>query len=270
MREARKKLERLEPVHCLSGCDIGMLERSLSSLSSGTIIANENSMIDTDRLDLGEGVGSQAVNLASRTGNPQVLSLVEEMLANKGVSFFPGTLLENLGGYFLPVMPIVTNGELIRVVKQTSPPYVDNYQALARQLLGEEFARKISPSGGVMFEEPLKSLAKALESEVAKAKKTGFRELDLAGLRVLPAICSDLSYLADSYQGAPVDAIIHCAENLYDSREEMEVAYKRNLGKLEKRGKLRTPGVILLAQKTESGLRQAKLAYSEEKLEDLD
>lgn len=244
---ARNKLA-LHPAIATSYKDV---VSAVDAVDRGMLLLNENSMIDCDRIDQIEGgrVVPQSINLETMTGNTQVISIVQKMLAYPTGVFFPGTLLRDFGGYSLPTMPVIVKGKIVREhVKLSGKPYFDDPLFLAEQILGREYADSYPSFTGVTWEEPLKTLGAALDKVVAQKRRTSMETLRINGLNVLPVICNDLSIIAEKYNSEPIDMLLHACSNYFKNQDEREERYKKCLGKMHSRGAITKPLVICVAE----------------------
>lgn len=234
MINAKEKVERLGNInlHCVSDGDISSLARIIENLDSGIFLANENSMVDTYRIDSFDNglVGSQTVDLELRVGNPDVLDLIELMQSKKDVTFLPGTLLRDYGGYALAVMPVIQNGKITQErVKQTGIAYVDDYAALKQRL-----------SPGSSDEQ----IQEVVRQETMLKRKNSLKSISVNGLDVLPVICNELTLIPDLYKGKLLDVVLHSCENLYATNEQRMAAYQKIFGKMNACGQLSDSVVI--------------------------
>ncbi len=270
-KTARQKIESLGNIgiYVVRNGDLEGLRRYIEETDSGIFLANENSMIDTERIDTIEGgkAGRQSVNLETRSGNSEVLDLVRLMESKSDVTFFPGTLLRNFRGYVLPVMPIIQNGKIIlERTKQTGIAYVDDYEELARTLIGEDYAKRSRGFSGIFSEEPMKSLQERLRTEVEARRKESFKTVNINGLRVLPVICNELSLIPELYEGKSVDVVIHSASCLFDDNENMKRRYEEVMRKMQEKGKINEPVVLAVAESRDNGLYKGILVYEDDKI----
>jgi hypothetical protein len=223
----------------------------INGVSGGLVLLNENSMIDTERLDLFDAgrVGSQSVNLSDMTGNPRVLEVIRAMKEREDCTFFSGTLLRDFGNYVLPVMPVIQNGKILQErAKQTGIAYVDSYTKLAKELFGDEYAEKLEGFSGMSTEEPMKTLQDRLKTEV-RERRAGFsKTFDVNGLRILPVICNELLQVPRMYQGKCLDVLAHSSDSLNPSDASRIQSYKSVCKKLDEVGKVNTPLIILSSE----------------------
>jgi hypothetical protein len=233
MIKAQQKIEDLGGInlHYVPDGDIASLTRIVNNSNGGLVLANENSMVDTYRIDSFDNglVGGQSVDLEAKLGNPDVLNLIELMKSKKNVTFMPGTLLRDYGGYILPVMPVIQDGKLmIEKVKQTGIAYVDDYLTLKQKLIGRD-----SPA-----------IEEVVRNEVAARRQDNFKSVLVNGLSVLPIICNELSLAPELYQGKPIDVILHSCEDLYSDNGKRIDSYQKILGQMKTRNQLSDSVVI--------------------------
>ena len=249
--------------------DTAGLEDAVRDISSGIVLAPENSMIDTFSIDSYERgkVGSQTVNLQTMTGNQKILDLIELMKSKPNVLFVPGTLLRDYGGYVLPVMPVIYNGRVIERVKQTGVPYVDNYGSLAKALLDGREAQEIIENGYDPFSKIGKKLKQELDKKVASTRKSGLEAVNFQGLNVLPLICNEIHLASEEYTGKPVDLILHSSNDLYRDDKEMIRSYEKVLAGLRRKGKLGKNARLAYAELREDAVSKGSLAYANLRLQ---
>jgi len=270
-----EKIERIGGIETsvYRGDSFQLLRDYLSSRKSGIVLLNENSMVDTARIDYKDNglVGPQSVNLETMVGSGRVLGLVRIMMDNGGCTFLPGTLLRDFGGYCLPVMPVVKDGKLImEKAKTTGLPYVDDYRKLAEKFFGKEYADSVASFSGVNWEEPLRSLVVKLISEVEQRRRGSYVPIDVNGLCVTPVICNELGDFVNQYEGRPIDIIAHSASNLFTQESDRASYYCERFEKLASRRKLNIPLVVALAEEREHGDGYTGLfCYNTGKLEQL-
>ena len=168
--------------------DSSAMRRIISQSDAGIVLTSENALINTYRIDDAHNgcVLEEAVNPDSQTGNQEVLELIRLMQQKSGVSFFPGTMLQDFGNYAMPVMPVVANGKLDSRVKTTTSTYVDSYEQLALTFFGKDYAAKVKKHQGLFAQEPMKTLVNELEKRSKALKK--FRSYDINGVRVLQSV----------------------------------------------------------------------------------
>ncbi len=273
MISSLEKIERVGGIEAYvsRGENIQFLNYHLVSRKSGVILLNENSMVDTFRIDEQDKglVSPQSVDLESMTGSKVVLRAIRAMLDNKECTFLPGTLLRDFGGYCLPVMPIIRSGKLeMEKPKKNGFPYVDDYRKLAEIFFGKEYARNIAQFGPIPIEH-MGKLHERLNREVEIRKKNSYAPLDINGLCVSPIICNDLAMFSQDYDGRPIDILCHSACELFDNDKMMLSYYCRILERLESRGKLSLPLVLALAEQRQEERFEGLFFYKNGKLEQL-
>lgn len=233
MIKAEQKIKNLGGInlHYVHDGDLASFTRIVNTSKSGIVLANENSMVDTYRIDSFDYglVGGQSVDLEARTGNSDVLDLIELMKSKKNMTFMPGTLLRDYGGYVLPVMPIIQDGKLtLEKVKQTGMAYVDDYLTLKQKLTGRD-----SPQ-----------IEQVVRNEVMARRQNNFKSISINGLNVLPIICNEITLTPDLYEGKPIDVILHSCEDLYSDNGKRMDAYQKILGQMKARNQLSDSLVI--------------------------
>jgi hypothetical protein len=245
-----KKLSELGglEVYVVNPGEHSTMANIIGNTNAGLVLVNENSMINTRRIDncYDGKVESESVDLRAMTGNPLVLNLIEQMRKQRKTAFFPGTVMQNFGGYCLPTMPVVIDGELDLRVKVTANECVDSYAELARKLFDEEYAESIRKFSGFFCDEPMKRLVTKLKQESARVKL--IKSYKVGDLVVLPLICNELSRASESYTGAPVDIILHSADGLYDSMDKRNQAYERFFYDMRKINKLNQSALLAFAE----------------------
>lgn len=235
-------------MHVISPGDIRGVQKIIENSRAGIVLMSENALINTRRIDafLEGKVEPEAVDLKSMKGNPQVVNIIRIMLKNSKTAYFLGTAMQDFGGYFLPVMPVVIDGKLDLRVKITANEYVDSYPELARRLFDEDYAEKVRNFSGFFCEQPMKKLVERLREESKKLKL--IKSYTVGDLRVLPIICNEILTLPDSYEGAPVDLLLHSADSLYVSAEQRSQEYERLFFRMKKKDKLSEGAVLAYAQ----------------------
>ena len=207
--------------------------------SSGIYVMNANSLLDTERVDIFDGgkVAPQSVDLETLTGNKEVVFALNHMLKTKNASFFPGTLLRDFGGFYLPVIPVISNGKIISErVEKPGWIYYDDKIALAERLLGKDFAEKLGDYRGVDFEGPMEIFKEKLNEKEMKLFEKGFRASKVQGYSALPVICNEIAIIPDLYEGNRVNLIAHCCNDLYESEEAREESYSIFAKRMKDRG----------------------------------
>ncbi len=203
------------------------------------VLSNENSMIDTEKIDLYDSgkVSPQAVNLEKLTGNRRVVEALMEMKKRKETAFFPGTLMRDYGEFFLPVMPIIVDGEIATErVKQTGIAYVDDYPALAERLLGKGYAEKVREFKGPDFEGPIQEVKDLLKEIVARKRTDSMASVNIGEWNILPVICNEIYLIPNLYRGKKVNLILHSCSNLFESKEQRENTYRRFFEAMKEKG----------------------------------
>ncbi len=213
--------------------------------ANGIFLANENSMINTEQIDGIDGgfVGPQSVDLGKMTGNPRVVSFLENMLRNSKGSFFPGTLLNDFGGYVLPVMPIILEGEMVgQSVRQSGIELIDDYKVLAKNLgmNEEEVENSIREKGENLY----RDLREQVRKETNIVRKNSLRSFNVGDYRILPVICNDLSLMPNLYEGEKVNCILHACNNYSRNFGQRVVSYETVLRKMKEKGLVEEPVLI--------------------------
>jgi len=261
--ENLKRIDRLGglELHILTPGDIERVQGIIQNTSAGIVLMSENAFINTRRIDqFCDGkVAQEAVDLRYMEGNPWVLDLIRKMQRQKNTAYFPGTVLQDFGGYCLPTMPVIINGNLDLRVKVTANECVDSYPELARRLFDEKYAEEIRKCGGFFCDQPMKGLVDRLKQESAAVKS--IKSYLVKGIRVLPLICNEISCAAQEYHGPKVDIVLHSADSLYLSQDQRERAYEKFLFDMVKQEKFNGPAFLAYA---EAGLepRAGILSYS--------
>lgn len=207
--------------------------------SSRIYVANANSLLDTERVDLFDGgrVSPQSVNLEKMTGDKYVIEAVKRMLKTKNASFFPGTLLRDFGGFYLPTIPVITNGKIISErVEAPGIIYYDDRLAAARTVLGKDFAKKLENYHGPDYDGPMFDLTMALRDEATKLFEKGFKPTKIGEFNALPVICNELSIIPDLYKGEKVNLIAHCCNDFFEGQKKREEAYKLFAKRMKDKG----------------------------------
>jgi len=273
MNSAMEKVERIGGISLYRGNSFEVLRDYFSSRRSGVIVTNENSMIDTVRIDSCEEglVGFQSIDLEYRLGNSEILEVVDAMLRNKAGLFFPGTLLRDFGNYSLQVMPVIQEGKLIfEKVKRTGIAYVDDYRKLAERFFGKTYAESIPSFSGFSYDEPMKSLLDRLQREVLERKAGSFRSVNVNGICVAPVIGNELRDFSQEYEGRPLDVLCHSTSNSFEDDKAIYNYYCQMLETLTSRGKINTPVIIALAEERSPSEGYSGLfVYDNGKLEQL-
>lgn len=203
------------------------------------VLSNENSMIDTEKIDLYDGgkISPQAVNLEKLTGNRRIVEVLIEMKRRKETAFFPGTLLREYNGFFLPVMPIIINGEIAAErVKQTGIAYVDDYLALTEKLVGKKYAEKVREFKGPEFEGPIQEVKYLLKEIVEKKRADSMVSVNIGEWEILPIICNEIYLIPNLYMGKKVNLILHSCGNLFENKEQRENTYRRFFEVMKEKG----------------------------------
>lgn len=217
----------------------------------GILLANENSMIDTERIDREESglVCYQSVNLEKHTGNPEVLQLIDLMRSNTQAAFFPGTVLRDYGHFVLPVMPVIINGTLeCERVKQTGLAYVDDYSALAARFFGQDYAEKIKGFSGLFCDEPMKTLQDRLKAEVDQLRENSLRPFSYNGATILPILCNELSLIPNLYKGKPINLVLHSSSCMFTSEDERATRYATFFRQMKEKGLVEDPALLAVAE----------------------
>lgn len=231
----------------------GNLDDLLSKVKANQdniFLANENSFVDLDRIyNDGDKVGPQAVNLDNMTGNKEVLDALKYIMSQKQGIYFPGTLIEDVGDYYLTTMPVICNGELIgRRRKLTNLPKVDDYDILADRLLDKEDAEKIRYFDGLFSEEPMATLQKKLKEESEKRKRDTLNSFDYGGITIFPVLCHEFFSALQGYQGKKINLILHSCSNLHRDENERIPFYEKGIGKILDKEIINDPLYISIAE----------------------
>lgn len=213
--------------------DIESLVRS--AYSRGEIfLANENSMVNTRRIDDFEGgkLGPQSVNLDTLKGNERVLWALEKFLELDRGIYFPGTLIEDRNGYFMVTMPIIAEGKLVgRRRKIIAAPYVDDWVQAANLLLGPKKAEEIRDAerklGRIFYLEPYKSVYEAAKRRTIEEAAESVKSYGIGSHNVLPVICNEMPSISKYYSGKPASLILHSCSNFFGSEGEMLGFYEK-------------------------------------------
>jgi hypothetical protein len=206
--------------------------------SSGIYVMNANGLLDTERVDMFDGgkVASQSVDLETLTGNKEVVHALDYMLKTKKASFFPGTLLRDFGGFYLPVIPVISNGKIINErVQNPGGVFYDDKIALAEKLLGRDFAEKLKDYHGVDFEGPMAEFKDVLNEKATRLFENGLKSSKVQGFNALPIVCNEIFVIPDLYRDERVNLIAHCCNDLYESEEAREESYKSFAKKMKDR-----------------------------------
>lgn len=207
--------------------------------SSSIYVANANSLLDTERVDLFDGgrVSPQSVNLETMTGDKCILDAINRMLKTKNSSFFPGTLLRDFGGFYLPTIPVISKGKIISErVESPGLVYYDDRLAAARTVLGKDFAKKLENYHGVDFDGPMFEFTQALNKEATKLFEKGFKPTKIGEFNALPVICNELSLIPDLYKGEKINLIAHCCNDLFEGQEKREESYRSFAKRMVEKG----------------------------------
>lgn len=271
MDKLKEKLARLGVVRPVvySGSDAERFQEYLVSFKKGILVANENSMIDTERIDFFDGgnVTPQTVNLESMTGNENILNMLRTMKRNKSATFFPGTLLNDFGGFVLPVMPIISEGNLLGCrIKLTALPLIDDNYALAVKLFGAEYAERMRSESPRRKESMLRDLLQKARKISANLSQESLKSYEIKGLNVLPLICNEISTALQSYNGNPLDVITHSSDSLFENNDDRLNRYERVLGKAQRKGLVNTPLVIIVAEDSHDNPYGGLLSYADGKV----
>jgi hypothetical protein len=219
---------------------------------AGIYVFNENSMIDTERIDLVEGgrVGPQSVDLESMRGNSLVLNIIEAMKSNRNAYFFPGTLLRDFGGYSLPTMPVVFDGAIVNErVKQIGGIYIDDYATLAEIMFDKQYGERVSAMPLKMTsEEPLRTLMARLEEEVSKRRRDSLKSFKIGEYCALPIICNELPLIHKLYEGGKVNLILHSSQAYFEDEKARKEAFSRYLGLMRDKGLVSNTTIIAVAE----------------------
>lgn len=255
MKKAERKIAEVGGIslYTVPNEDLASLARAIRNSTSGIFLVNENSMIDTYRLDsLDNGLtGSQAVDLEARTGSEDVLDLIELMKSRQDVTFFPGTLLRDFGGYVLPTMPIVQNGKLVcEKIKQTGIAYIDDYDVLRKKWVDKSSCE----------------IEQLINQEIAIKRQNNFASVSVNGLNVLPIICNELSLAPELYNGKPVDIILHSCEALYCGVQQRIAAYEKVIMQMKAKNQI-SDCVVLAAVEEGENLFKGIFSYENNRLE---
>jgi len=266
LRDKLKQLGNFKPI-LIGGCNKFEFQRYLDSFNYGNLIANENSMSDTEKIDALGNVFSETINLKKMAGNTEILRLIKTMKEKDKATFFPGTFLNDFGGYLLPVMPIISKGKILGCrIKMNTFPIITDYQQLAKNLFGKEYTLK-------MLKERSNKKKKMFEQLELKANKEGrllsrssLKTYDLNGLNVLPIICNELSTALNSYSLKPLDVIVHSSDCLFESDSKMFERYQDEISKLNKRNLVKSPLILMVAENNLNRPYAGMLFYERNKI----
>jgi hypothetical protein len=259
-------LERIRPAffNISRGSSI---DEVLRSLQKGEIVlANENSLIDTNRIDhFNDGrVRPQAYDPLTAEGNSKVREYIERMIALKENHFFPGTFLRNYGSITLPVTIAILNGQVTKIrPKKTSPAYVDDYEEAAKEFMPDEYARGVK-FNGACFLEPMASLNSIINDRTTALSGQDCL-VNIEGLNVLPIICNELEGSLESDAPEGIDVVLHSADSMFGSYDELVNRISNYFEELAKRRKLNLPAIYAISHEGDFRFN-GKFVYSEQGL----
>jgi hypothetical protein len=217
----------------------------------GIYVINENSMIDIERIDLFDNgkVGQQSVNLEKMTGNARVLEALEIMMKRDDCAFFPGTLLRDFGGFYVPTLPVISKGKLVlERIDFCSPLYIDNKAELARSFGKSNLAKELETYIGPEFEGPALELNKILNKKFGNVPKSSLQSIKIERFNVLPIICNEMPLVPETYNGEPINLAVHCCDSLFDDFIRRDGMYNAFAHKMRKTNKADSPLLIVSAQ----------------------
>jgi len=235
---------------CISESDFSEIGSAIDS-SKQIFLANENSMVDITNIDeeFNGCVGPVSSNLEYMTGNPSVIEIISKMKNKKDTAFFPGTLIRDFGGYFLPIMPVIIRGNIVcEKVKQTGIFYIDDDVEMARILFGDNLAEEIKKGSPLAYVEPRLGLYQAVQKIVDKKRQESIKSFNVNGYTVLPIICNEIGTIIAKYEGSKVDIILHSCSNFFKENDAIGQKYAKNLNRMREKGLLNEPTMIGLSQ----------------------
>jgi hypothetical protein len=245
--DSSKKIEGVYPILIKS---INEFDKLLNS-PAGIYVLNENSMIDTERIDLFDKgkVAGQSVNLERMTGNARVLKVLEGMLARKDCAFFPGTLLRDFGGFYIPTIPVISEEKIIlERVKCCGPTYIDDKAALARSFGRYDLAKELENYRGPEFEGPAKEFNRVINEKVGKIAIDSIRSIRVGQYQILPIICNEMPIILNYYEGEKINLVVHCCDNLFTDGDERLKSYERFVESMQKKNLIKYPFMIAASQ----------------------
>ncbi|MBT3398006.1 hypothetical protein HOA55_01435 [archaeon] len=257
-------------LYLMEGENRGFFPNYIDNVSSGIILANENSLIDSPSISSSPPgrIASESVKLELMSGNRDVLAVMEKMEKRKDCSFFPGTFLRDFGGYYVPAMPVFLGGELVQIrIKQTSPIYVADYQELAKIFLGDRFDPD-EHYGQTFYEEPTKGLMKMVKSDRDSQIVTS--PVEIGGLNILPVICNEFNLISNRTPHSRLDGILHSSDSLYDSESHAIESAQVILHQMKSSGKIQTPFIYAISHIGEEANFSGKFLYDGKKLQKVD
>lgn len=246
-RDCNKKIGGVYPILVNS---INEFDKLLNG-PAGIYVLNENSMIDTERIDLFDKgkVAGQSVNLERMTGNARVLKVLEGMLARKDCAFFPGTLLRDFGGFYIPTIPVISEGKIIlERVKCCGPTYIDDRAALARSFGRYDLAKELEVYRGPEFEGPAREFNRIINEKVGKITMDSIKSVKVDGYQILPIICNEMPVVAGIYEGEKVNFVAHCCDNLFTDGDKRLKSYERFFESMQKKNLIEYPFMIAASQ----------------------
>ncbi len=229
-------------------------------------LTSENSLIDTYGIDnSSRGIDFYAFNLDTMSGNNDVGRFLKYVLSLKGRFYFLSTLLEDCGGFYMPSLPVISDGRIIHRRRKFvyGAFYVKDLVTSARILVGEELANEVLNAekrvGPIYLSlEPYKSVYQAVKEAGFKAALKSLVSFDIFGHRVLPVICNEFPMITKYYKGGVIDMILHSCSNCFHSETERRETYMKWFKDLYKEGIIDNDLTIIAV---ESGVSQAKHAY---------
>ncbi len=217
-------------------------------------LASENSMIDTERIDTIDNglMKPQSVNLEKNSGNKYILNTLNQLKRINGL-LFPGTLIEDVGGYFHPTMPVIKDGEIIHNRRKIFPPLFDKIVDAARKVLGEDKAKELEITARknllkCFFEEPFKTPYNAIIKRSLEESINSLKPIEHEDYLILPVICNEMPSIPRYYKGKPVNLILHSCCEYFDSNERRLKYYKRVLPEFIEKNVVETPFYLNIAE----------------------